>query len=294
MRRPDPQLTPRGAIVNVYGAFVRRIGGWMAIADLIVLLADLGVDEQAARSTIARLKRLGLLHSESHHASAGYAAGHPLLDLLGDGDARIFHSRIGTDLVDDWVLVVFSVPERERDQRHLLRTRLAALGCGPLAPGVWIAPGRVSVDVRTMLQRLGLEKYTAMFKGSYVGSVDLASLVGSTWDVGPLARHYASFATRHGKAAARWQAGKREPRRAFIELVGTIEGWRRLAYEDPGLPDALAGYAEQRRNAHAVFVEANRLLGERAMAHVESTVGPRRLAAITAAPLTISDTAGGR
>src|SRR5215210_5367459 len=123
MPATPPVLTPRAAIVTLYGAFVRRLGNWMAIADLVVLLADLGIDEQSARSAIARLKRTGLLESSTHFGSAGYEAGKQLLDVLGDGDMRIFHSEIAADLDDGWVLVVFSVPEAQRDRRHLLRTR---------------------------------------------------------------------------------------------------------------------------------------------------------------------------
>ncbi len=277
MRTTSPALTPRAAIVTLYGAFVRRLGNWVAIADLVVLLADLGIDEQSARSAIARLKRTGLLESSTHFGCAGYAAGEQLLDVLRDGDLRIFHSEIAADLDDGWVLIVFSVPETQRDRRHLLRTRLAGLGCGPLAPGVWMAPRRVALDVRRILDRLDLAQFTSMFEGSYQGFTDVQTLAASTWDVSLLVRHYGAFTRRHQRVLTRWEAHDLGARAAFVDYVKLLEDWRRLAYEDPGLPDELSACAPHRRSAYEVFTKGVGLLADPAMRHVENTIGPRLL-----------------
>ena len=277
MRNTTPALTPRAAIVTLYGAFVRRLGNWMAIADLVVLLGDLGVDEQSARSAIARLKRTGLLESSTHFGCAGYVAGEQLLDVLRDGDVRIFQSEIAANLDDGWVLVVFSVPEAQRDRRHLLRTRLAGLGCGPLAPGVWMAPRRVAPDVRRIVQRLDLAQFTSLFEGTYEGFNDVQTLATSTWDVSALVRHYGAFTKRHQRMLSRWEAGDAGARAAFVDYVGLLEDWRRLAYEDPGLPDELSACAPQRRAAYEVFTKGVDLLADPAMSHVETAIGPRRL-----------------
>jgi phenylacetic acid degradation operon negative regulatory protein len=277
MRNTSPALTPRAAIVTLYGAFVRRLGNWTAIADLVVLLGDLGIDEQSARSAIARLKRTGLLESVTHFGCAGYVAGEQLLDVLRDGDVRIFHSEIAADLDDGWVLVVFSVPEAQRDRRHLLRTRLAGLGCGPLAPGVWMAPRRVALDVRRIVQRLDLAQFTSIFEGSYEGFTDVQTLAVSTWDVSALVRHYGAFTKRHQRMLSRWEGCDHGSRTAFVDYVTLLEDWRRLAYEDPGLPDELSACAPQRRTAYEVFTKGVGLLADPAMDHVENTIGPRRL-----------------
>ena len=43
--------------MTFFGAFLRRIGGWIAVADLVALMGDLDLDEQAVRSAVSRLKR---------------------------------------------------------------------------------------------------------------------------------------------------------------------------------------------------------------------------------------------
>jgi hypothetical protein len=62
----------RHLIITVYGLYARHDGGWLSVATLIRLLADLGIDEPAARSAISRLKRRGILQSRRYGGSAGY------------------------------------------------------------------------------------------------------------------------------------------------------------------------------------------------------------------------------
>ena len=46
---------------------------------------------------------------------------------------RFVHRRAMEE--DGWVVLVFSVPESERDKRHVLRTTLTRLGFGTADPG---------------------------------------------------------------------------------------------------------------------------------------------------------------
>jgi phenylacetic acid degradation operon negative regulatory protein len=277
MSNSSSSLSPRSASVALFGAFVRSLGNWIAVADLVVLLNELAIDEQSARSAIARLKRTRLLESHRHFASAGYSAGVELLGALTDGDARIFHSQVAADLADGWVLVVFSVPEAQRDRRHQLRTRLAALGCGPLSPGVWIAPRRVAPDIRRILLRTDLARYSSMFEGTYEGFIDLDTLVGTTWNVASHGRRYDAFTKQHERLLARWDRHDAGATAAFVDYVGMVEAWRRLVYQDPGLPDEVSAGAAQRHAAHQVFTRGVAMLGPAATAHVIETMGSRRL-----------------
>jgi len=54
----------RSVLFDLYGAFVRGMGGWIAIFDLVALAGPLGVDEQAVRSSVSRLSRKGLFLRE--------------------------------------------------------------------------------------------------------------------------------------------------------------------------------------------------------------------------------------
>src|SRR5260370_17997812 len=55
--RPGRAATARGAqprqlIVTVYGLYARAGGGWISVASLVMLLADLGVDQPAGPASI--------------------------------------------------------------------------------------------------------------------------------------------------------------------------------------------------------------------------------------------------
>lgn len=261
-------LTPRNVVVAIYGAYLRPTGGWVAIADLVTLLNDVGIDERAARSAIARLKRTGLLLSEVRNGAPGYLASADLLRVLAEGDVRIFDTAHGADLGDGWVLAIFTIPETERDRRHVMRTRLAGLGFGAIAPGTWLAPRRATDDARRMLQRLDLDQYVKLFTGTYEGFADLRSLAATAWETGPLQRQYQSFVRRWTRRAKEWTATPFDDVEAFRDEITLLEDWRRLVYADPGLPDELTPFAASRREAIEAFTTMRALVVPRSTAHV--------------------------
>src|SRR5919206_61482 len=59
--------------MTFFGAFLRRLGGWIAVADLVALMGDLGLDPQAVRSAVSRLKRRGVIAPQRRGGAAGAA-----------------------------------------------------------------------------------------------------------------------------------------------------------------------------------------------------------------------------
>ncbi|WP_018349066.1 PaaX family transcriptional regulator [Longispora albida] len=217
--------SPRALIVTVYGLYARETGGWMSIAALIRILGELGVDEPAVRSAMSRLKRRGLLEPRRHDGSAGYALTEAAAHLLREGDERIFHPRRG-QVSDGWVLVVFSVPETERQRRHTLRSQLTRLGFGTAAPGVWVAPAHRYAIVRDTLDRLDLSQYVTLFVGETPGIVDIEAW----WDLPELRTLYEEFLAAYSAVTGE---------NALADWVRALTAWRRLPYLDPGLPHEL-------------------------------------------------------
>lgn len=236
---PSKVLQPRALIVTTYGLYARDGSGWLSIAALISLLADLGVDEPAVRSSISRLKRRGLLTATRLEGSAGYALSSRAREILADGDRRIF-DRAPAPLADGWLLAVFSVPESERARRHTLRSRLTWLGFGSIAAGVWVAPAALYPETRETLRRLGLAGYVDLFRADYLAYADLPALVGGWWDLADLQARYDDFVAAYAGALTRWRRRRQvNGRAAFADYVPAVTAWRRLCYLDPGLPTEL-------------------------------------------------------
>ncbi len=265
---------PRQLIVTVYGLYSRDAGGWMSVAALVSLLGDLGVDEPAVRSSISRLKRRGILVARRAGGAAGYELSAGAQAILREGDHRIFRKERAR-LADGWLLAVFSVPEAQRQQRHVLRSQLSRLGFGTAAPGVWIAPAYLHEATADMLARLGLSGYADLFHADHLAFGDLAAKVRQWWDLDQTERLAREFVTAYEPVLRGW-AGRRatsRAREAFADYVRVLTDWRRLPYLDPGLPAELLppGWAGAR--AAGIFFTLQSRLSRAAGAHAARATG---------------------
>ncbi|MBT2509327.1 PaaX family transcriptional regulator [Streptomyces sp. ISL-98] len=269
----DSPTRPSSLINTVYGAFLRRLGGWISIADLITLMSELDVDSQAVRSAMSRLKKKGILEPERRGAT-GYRLSPAVYPVFDEGDRRIFGSLEPADLTDGWAMAVFSVPESERSYRYQLRTRLTWLGFGNMAPGVWLAPGRLLDDARSMLVRLGLSDYVHLFAADYAAFSDLRSTVSTWWDFPAIQAQYAEFTDAYGPVAERLsRQGDLDTTEAFRHYVPMLTQWRRLPYLDPGLPTELLPGDWNAVAARQVFQELHHVLAEPSLRHVQNVTG---------------------
>ena len=245
--RPEPGVsTPGSLIVTFAGLYVREIGGWIAVADLISLLGMAGQPPAAVRQAVVRLKSRGFFTGERRDGRAGYR-----LTALGKadlavGDARIFRYGEAAES-DGWVLAVFSVPEDARSSRHQLRRQLAWLGFGTVSAGVWIAPATLSHHAQAHLQACGLDSYVTWFTGR-----PLEPEVGRWWDLGGLAAYYLDFLgkwERSSTATALVPSGER----ALVDYLALVDDWRQFPRIDPGLPVALLPSDWPGRRAFRLF-----------------------------------------
>jgi phenylacetic acid degradation operon negative regulatory protein len=234
-------LPPRALIVSLFGMYARESGGWLSVATLIKLMAQLGADETAVRSSISRLKRRGVIEAERVGGRAGYTIGEHARRMLDLGDRRIFE-RKQASLSDGWLLAVFSVPEPERDKRHLLRSRLAWLGFGTVTSGIWIAPKHLEDEAREVLTSEGFADYVDLFHADHLGFGDLTTKVSTWWNLDELDELYSEFTRSHADILAAWHNRGRkraDDPTAFADYIRTLTTWRRLPYLDPGLPAEL-------------------------------------------------------
>jgi phenylacetic acid degradation operon negative regulatory protein len=265
----EPQ--PRQLIVTVYGLYARAEHDWLPIAAVVDLMAGLGVGAQAVRSSISRLKRREVLRSLRVDGVAGYALSPAMLEILRAGDRRIFEHRPAT-AADGWVQAVFTVPEVQREKRHELRTRLAGLGFGPVAPGVWIAPGTLADEARGALHRQGLDAYVDLFRGEHLGFAPLSQRVRAWWDLDLIAAHYAEFLGAHRPLARRIRRRPPSGAEAFAAYARMLTLWRRLRYLDPGLPPELLPARWNGVAAGEVFTELDAALRPLAREHALAVI----------------------
>jgi len=259
---------PRALIVTIYGLYAREAGGWLSVASLIRLMTELDVEEPAVRSSISRLKRRGILEPQRVGGVAGYALSERAREILDEGDRRIFE-RPRASVSDGWLLAVFSVPESERQKRHMLRSRLTWLGFGTAASGVWIAPAHLYDETRDVLERYDLAPYVDLFRSDYLAFGDVAEQVRRWWDLESLQRLYDEFLDAYTPVLAWWRRRRSvDDAAAFGDYVGALTAWRRLPFLDPGLaPEVLPNDWHGVRAADLFFALRERL-AEPAHRHV--------------------------
>lgn len=263
---------PRSLILYIYGGFARRLGGWLAVADLISLMADLGVEAPAVRSAVARMKEVGLLDADTRAGAPGYALTTEAWRILEEGDRRILAAREPADISQGWVLVAFSIPESRRDLRHQVRSRLIWLGFGTLVPGAWIAPRRARTEIEPALRRLGVDEYTEVLEVSYAGLDEARRLVRRSWDLDELGRMYARFTKRFEPLLDRWaKAADTDHREAFVDYIRLIAEWRKLPFLDPGLPPEVLPPRWQGDRAKWIHLALLERLDYRGLEYVRAT-----------------------
>jgi phenylacetic acid degradation operon negative regulatory protein len=270
----DPWLVqPRALIVTIYGLYARDTAGWFSVASLIRLLSGLGVEENAVRSSVSRLKRRGILDPRRANGAAGYGLSPQGRDILAEGDRRIF-DRPRARLADGWVLAVFSVPEQQRRRRHELRSRLTWLGFGTVSSGVWIAPAQLAAETARVLERCGLSGYVTLFRADYQAFGDLREQIPRWWDLDRLQQLYQAFLDAARPVLAR--PDEAAPGAAFADYVRTLTAWRRLPFLDPGLPAELLPAGWNGLSADRAFAALRGRLADPARAHVLAVTGVSR------------------
>jgi phenylacetic acid degradation operon negative regulatory protein len=151
----------------------------------------------------------------------------------------------------------------------VLRSRLARLGFGTTAPGVWIAPAHLADEARHMLERLDLSEYVDLFRADYLAYADPRSAAARWWDLAAVQGGYADFTARFQDA----DAHPGTDAAAFGAYLRAVDAWRRLPYRDPGLPPELLPDDWCGAKASDVFFALHDNLREPGLRYVRGVVG---------------------
>lgn len=269
-----------GSLMRTFiGSFLRGVGGWIPVGDVVELLGEVGVSAASVRTNLSRLKAKGLVVTEPRDGTTGYRLADDADTMLARGDRRIYGHR-AMCVGDPWMVVVFSIPEAHRDLRHQLRSRLTWLGCGSLAPGAWIGPGHLVDETRDVLQEVGLLDYVTILR-TETPLVDgsLADAVARWWDLPALNARYAAFIGAHEAVAERWARAQAastpgaSDAAAFADYLRALDDWRSIPYLDPALPtEYLPDYWDGERGV-ALFAQLHDRLHAASLRHVRAVTG---------------------
>ncbi len=218
------------------------------LKDAVDLGGQLGKSPQSVRACVNRLGRSGILVREPSPRKAAWYALSPKGKAMA-AEVTTKFMRIH-DIVEakhtwdgTWTLVSFAIPERIRSRRDELRTRLREIGFGPLAGGVWIAPGDATQSVSGLADslRVGRRVMVCVSKDVMLGGEPVASAVSRIWPLSDLNRRYASMRTRLKRRIERMRArvekgSPPDSREAFLQVFVLFSEAAEIITMDPCLP----------------------------------------------------------
>ncbi len=198
---------------------------------LLGALALHGIEEKSARQALARSSGDGWIAAERVGRRVRWSLTPPGRRLLSEGTRRIYEfGGEASDWGGQWLLLMLTVPESQRELRHRVRTQLNWAGFGSPAAGVWISPHTSSQAAASIVAEAGLESQAMSFVVGYgeIGAEE--AMVARSWDLASLQERYEAFIDEF----TGFEVASEES--ALQAQTRMVHAWRRFPFLDPQLP----------------------------------------------------------
>jgi len=260
--RRQAGTAPQSLLVTLLADYGLRRGVWWPSAGVVSLLAEFGVSDAAARATVSRLARRGVLHLSREGRRTSYRLTAEAATALTIGGRRIARFAADAESWDGrWTLVAFAGAGDGGNGRRL-RARLRWLGYGCVYDGLWAS---ARADPAFTAASLGESRPATLtvFRSREVVLPEANRSPLDAWDLAQVAGEYQSFADEWG-----WLATPRGDRvragEALVARTRLMDAYRRFPALDPQLPQRLMPAGWPRDRARLLFERGYDGLGGRA------------------------------
>ncbi|MDD5625872.1 MAG: CRISPR-associated endonuclease Cas2 [Patescibacteria group bacterium] len=113
-------------------------------------------------SAIYHLKAGGYLKTKTNQEGEGYL-------LTPKGEKKILTINIRNlerkkNSKDEWIMIIFDIPETRRRDRNTLRSFLHTLGFQKIQQSVWVSPYEVYDELKAIVNNFNLKQYVKVLK----------------------------------------------------------------------------------------------------------------------------------
>lgn len=266
---------PQHLLMTLLGDYWFGRSDKLPSAGLVDLLGEFGISPASARAALGRLARRGLLQSSKSGRHTFYGLTPRPVQVLEEGLGRIlsFGAEPAAPWDGTWLVVIFSVPEGQRDLRHALRSRLRFQGFASLYDGVWVSPRSNSSAAESILADLGIETATVLRS-----AVDYPSASGpghplSAWDLDELRETYNDFIDKFTPLLERIHLGQVTASEALVARTSVMDTWRQFPRFDPEFPSGALPEGWPRQRSREIFLQVYDGLGPLAEMRVQQIIG---------------------
>ena len=239
------QLQPQALIGDLIATYWPHHADLIPSAALVEVLRDFGLSSASSRTALSRLARRGRITRSQAGRRTFYR--HTTAGAERLADARRQLAQYGPEPAPwdgRWTTVAFNVPERERAQRHLLRSRLRNAGFRPLYDAIWISPRVAATTAHRLLAALAPERWTVL-TGEITTSIDPVSV----FDLVDGRRRFDEYVNDFSA----FSGATLTPAEALVVRTLAWDRWRDIVRADLDVPAALLPAGWPRAEASDLF-----------------------------------------
>lgn len=164
----------------------------------------------------------------------------------------------------NWTMLIFEIPETEKNKRDQLRYRLKKAGFGMIQASIWVSPRPISKKLNQFIEDSKLEKRVKVFRFS-INKDDLDMLINQAWPIKKLDKDYQKYVEEAKKQfllvrTYTWP-DLRIKKRA-LKLLAEVykERYHDLRKRDPELPKSILSANWQGFRAFHIYQQLGKYL----------------------------------
>ncbi|MET7571985.1 PaaX family transcriptional regulator C-terminal domain-containing protein [Streptomyces sp. NPDC005492] len=246
---------PTSLAMDLLGDFDRTGGREIRLKALVALGEELDISGPVMRVTLARLRERGWFDVRREGRESIYRFTPAALQSLDEGRRKIFRDPVAP-WNGEWSMVIYTVPENDRQTRDDLRKKLTWLGFGPLAPATWVCPHPRLDEIANAAARLTTARLTLLTTRTTGLPADRA-MAAQCWELDEIAAEYATFVRRLRSRLGEYRSPGLGGGTALAERVRLVNAYRHVVQRDPQLPTELQPPGWTGDEAHRLFTQAH-------------------------------------
>jgi phenylacetic acid degradation operon negative regulatory protein len=229
----------KSLVVSIFGDSIQPHGGSIKLKGLIDLLAPFGINHRLVRTSVFRLVQEQWLHPSRHGRESSYQLTRSGQHRFALAYGKIYQQQ-PPEWEGQWTLIALLPDGITPHLRTRLRKELEWQGLRPLAPNLLGHPQINRAALEEVLDRLKARRSVIqclVTESEDLGTLSLAELVKSSWDLSAIIKSYRDFLQRFsvlGRLSDRPSAIA--PQEWFIIRTLLIHAFRRIVLHDPLLP----------------------------------------------------------
>jgi len=228
----------RSLFFTLYGDYVKNVDETISLRSLIKIFKEFGFSEAAIRASLYRMEKNGLIITiNKGNRRISYKLSEKDMIRLLEGTKRVYE-KVRRKWDGKWRIIIYNIPENNRELRDKLRRELKWLGFGMLANSTWISPNPVEGILRKFINEFydsSTNIDVNIFIAEYLG--DPKHIVEKCWNLTEVESMYKNFVEKWSKTFEKIDEMKSNE--AFVKRLLLVHEYRKFLNIDPDLPEDL-------------------------------------------------------